>query len=1165
MINSLDDITPGSQIAGIIPDSTVTVIAVERHGSTSATITFRPANGKPDDTLITEADLPRLSKVSARRWTFDADAEMFRLASEARRMKHAHLSDPFAAVDTAAISPYPHQIEAVYERLLEQRPIRFLLADDPGAGKTIMSGLLIRELMLRGDLQRCLVVAPGSLVEQWQDELWEKFQLNFEIMSRRGIEESRTGNPFLEKNLLIARVHQLSRADDLIEKIKVSEWDLIIIDESHKMSAHLYGDTLRKTKLFELGEVLRERTRHFLMLTATPHNGKNEDFLAFLSLIDPEQFAGRVRNGQVPDTSNVMRRLIKEDMYKFDGTRIFPPRTSTTAEFELSPAERQLYDAVTSYVKDGMNRADELAESGDKRRGIIVGFALAGLQRRLASSPEAIYQSLRRRHDRLVDQRDELRRLAATGATINVIDLPKGINYRDLEDFDFDEYDDEELENLELTIDSATAALTADELDLEIGELAQLVTLASNVRASRTDTKWLRLRDLLRSPELNDPATSRKLIVFTEHKDTLTYVADRIRDELGKDEAVVVIHGGIKRHDRRDIQDRFRVHPDVRVLVATDAAGEGVNLQTANLMVNYDLPWNPNRIEQRFGRIHRIGQNLPCHLWNMLAVDTREGDVFDKLFKKIEEQRTHFKDQVYDVLGDRLINTSLQDLLIRAIREDEDAVRDRIMDEVINHTIGDHLTELLEERALVTELGQRTSNESIRDKMEQAQARRLHPWFVDTFFKAALNHYGGRITKREPDRYEITRIPATIRSHADPSAGPVQDRYHRVTFDKRAIQPEGLDRAELVTPGTPLLTAVIDTVLDDYGDTLNHGATLIDPNPDNTTPRLLLYINHSITDGRTTNGRRNVISQRFEYVEIDPDGNITNPGPEPYLGYAAATPEQHAHIIQHLNLDWADSTAETTARSWAIDKLAAGHHTTIADITHERVERTRQLVKERLESEIRYWDQRTEELKAQELAGKKPKISSGRARARADEFEARLARRRAELDLEATVQNNPPTVIGAALIVPQTLLDTLGTGTTPVSTTGDTKETDRRAVAAVMAAERALGRHPTEMDHNNPGFDIDSVDPVTGIHYFIEVKGHLPQTSEIHVSAQQVQKAKSNPERWRLAIASVPLDPNQQPVVRYVTEPFKDTELNFAQPYVPLSISKILATAGDPQ
>ena len=1160
-----DDLTAGRRLAGVVADSEVVVVAAEIHGASSATLTYRTGGGQLGERVVTTDDLNTISEVAQRRWTFDGDGAAFRLASEARRMKWAHLSDPFAAIDTSNIEPYPHQIEAVYNRFLTQKPLRFLLADDPGAGKTIMAGLLIRELMLRGDVARCLVVAPGSLVEQWQDELWDKFSLDFELMSRGAVEASRTGNPFLEKNLLVARVDQLARAEDLTAKVQVSDWDLVIVDEAHKMSAHQYGNELKKTKRFLLGEVLRERTRHFLLLTATPHNGKNEDFLAFMTLIDPERFAGRLRDGEVPDVSDVMRRLVKENLTTFDGRRLFPQRHAHSLNFELSEPEDALYQAVTSYVREGMNRAARMQEEGDKRRGIMVGFALAGLQRRLASSPAAIYHSLRRRTERLKKQADELRHLAATGEPIPIMELPKGVRIGDLEDFDFDDYADDELENLEdFVIDAASAAATAEELDIEVAELEVLVKLADNVRNSGVDTKWIELRDLLRSDRFLGEESSGKLIVFTEHKDTLTYLTDRITAELGRPEAVVTIHGGVKRHDRRTLQDRFRVDPTVRVLVATDAAGEGINLQVANMMVNYDLPWNPNRIEQRFGRIHRIGQKRPCHLWNLVAHKTREGKVFERLFDKIEQQRKVYGDQVYDVLGDQYVNTSLQDLLIRAIREDVDPAHQAFMEEVINQEIGGQLEDVLRERALVSGLADPTANDKIRDLMERSRTRRLQPWFVEAFFTEALKESGGRITPREEGRFEITRVPASVRSHADPRLGAVHDRYDRVTFNKAHIDRDGADRADLVSPGTPLLSAVVDKVLADHGHTLQSGALLLDSDDPSTEPRLLVYLDHSVTDGRQVHGQRQLVSRRFQYVEIDRHGNTLDPGSEPYIGYGPVPDDLRERLFGHLDLDWADQAAESAARDWAIEHMAGPHFEEMNVVTGERIAKTREAVRERLEGEIRFWDQRAEELKAQELAGKKPRVNSGRARSRADELEARMARRRLELDQEADLHNNPPTIVGAALIVPQGLVDQLD-GTPPApDAVADKMETDRRAVAAVLAAERTLGRNPEAQVHNNPGFDILSIDPETGIHYFIEVKGHLPQTTEISVSAQQVQKAKANPDRWRLAVASVPTDPDEEPAVRYLLEPFRDTVMHFAQTKVPLNVANLLAIASEP-
>ena len=1181
------DITVDTRLTGVVPNAAVTVVALKVHGPDSATLTYRTAEGGLGERLISAADLVVLAPAPTSRWTFDADGELFRLASEARRMRFAHLADPFAAVDTSSIEPYPHQIDAVYNRLLPQRPVRFVLADDPGAGKTIMSGLLIRELMLRGDVERCLIIAPGSLVEQWQDELANRFALRFEVMSRATVEASYTGNPFAEKNLLIARLDQLARAEDLQGRLRAVEWDLVIVDEAHKMAAHSYGAELKRTKRFTLGELLRDRTRHFLLLTATPHNGKNEDFLAFLSLVHPDRFAGQLRGRPMPDVSDVMRRLVKENLRTFDGKRLFPKRFADSVKFELSEPETELYEAVTNYVRTGMAKAADMADSdsADRRRGIIIGFALAGLQRRLASSPAAIYHSLRRRSERLDAQAKELRRLAATGEPVPVVSLPPGVRLSDLEDFDSDEYDDAEFEELEnVFIDSATASATAEELEAEVQELRGLVALADEVRSSGTDTKWTELRELLRKGDFGRaaavnssngsgdasgptdtaavPAGSRKLIVFSEHKDTLDYVADRIRAELGRPEAVITIHGGVKRHDRRELQERFRVDPTVRVLVATDAAGEGVNLQVANMMVNYDLPWNPNRIEQRFGRIHRIGQHQPCHLWNLVAHETREGHVFTRLFEKIEQQKDAYGDQVYDVLGDSHINTSLQQLLLDAIRTDVDPAHLAYMEEVIEGEIGEQLTAVLEERALVASLADPAANEKIRDLMELSKVRKLQPWFVEAFFSEALKSYGGRIVPRERGRFEITRVPAAVRALADTAKGPVHDRYARVTFDKDHVRLDGADRAELISPGSPLLTAVVIKILADHGHTLDRGATLIDPDDRSTEPRLLVYLDHAITDGRHVGGHRQVVSRRFQYVEIDQQGTVSDPGSEPYIGYQPLTDEQRALIDANLSLDWVDHTAEATARDWGIEHLAGPHLEEIAAITKARVDKVREAVRERLESEIRHWDERTEQIKAQELSGGRPKISSGRARARADDLETRLARRRLELDMQADLHSSPPNIVAAALIIPQGLLDQL-VGTPPdPKETADKMATDRRAVAAVLAAEQKLGRTPEAQAHSNPGFDVLSIDPATGAHYFIEVKGHLPRTTEISVSAQQVQKARSNPDCWRLAIVLVPDDSHTEPTVHYLVDPFRDYTLHFAESKITLNVADLLTAAG---
>ena len=378
------------------------------HGSEVLTLTYRSADGQVAERLVYRDDEPRLSIVEeGRPWAFEGDGEAFKLASEAKRIDLAYLFDPYVAVSTSLVEPLPHQITAVYEAMLPRQPLSFLLADDPGAGKTIMTGLFIRELIVRGDLRRCLVVTPGSLVEQWQAELAEKFHLDFTLLTRDRIEGSASGNPFADADLIIARLDKLSRDEDLQLLLdNAPDWDLIVFDEAHKLSAQLFGDEVKKTKRRLLAERVRPHTRHFLLLTATPHNGKEEDFELFMSLLDPDRFAGHRRKASdaappASDPGELMRRLMKEQLVKFDGTPLFPPRYAYVVPYDLSDPEAALYEQVTTYVREEMNRAERLKAEGEGRRGTIVGFALTVLQRRLASSPAAIHQSIKRRLARL--------------------------------------------------------------------------------------------------------------------------------------------------------------------------------------------------------------------------------------------------------------------------------------------------------------------------------------------------------------------------------------------------------------------------------------------------------------------------------------------------------------------------------------------------------------------------------------------------------------------------------------------------------------------------------------------------------------------------------------------------------------------------------------------
>jgi len=760
----LEDLKEGASVKGIRPDGSVTIINVKWHGDSVVELTYKDSSGRPGNELLYRDREPTLEIIEpGRSWNFDADAAMLRLVSEAYRIRMAYLFDPLLAVHTSLIDPLPHQITAVYEQIIPRQPLRYLLADDPGAGKTIMAGLFIKELMVRGDLDRCMIVCPGNLVDQWQDELYHRLHLPFEILTNDRLEFAHTGNAFQEIPLLIARLDKLSRNEDVQIKLRQTEWDLIICDEAHKMSASFFGGEIKETKRRKLGRLLSELTRHFLLMTATPHNGKEEDFQLFMALLDGDRFEGRFRDGvHVTDVSDLMRRMVKEDLVTFDGTPLFPERLAYTVTYRLSDQEAALYEQVTNYVREEFNRADALASEG--RKG-TVGFALTILQRRLASSPEAIYQSLRRRKERLESRLRE-EELLKRGAESRSGSEKKELTITDEDIEDLEDATDAEIEETEEQIvDLSTAAQTIAELQAEIITLKTLEALALEVRRSGHDKKWEELSKLLQESRtmFDTEGARRKLIIFTEHRDTLNYLTNRIQTLLGRADAVINIHGSMGREERKKAEEAFKQDKYVQILVATDAAGEGINLQRAHLMVNYDLPWNPNRIEQRFGRIHRIGQTEVCHLWNMVAEETREGDVYLTLLKKLEAERDALGGSVFDVLGKALGSAELRRLLIEAIRYgDRPEVRARLFQQVEEALDRERLKGLIEEKALARDSMDSSRLRTIREDMERAEARRLQPHFIASFFLEAFSMLGGSIQEREPKRYEIRHVPAVI-------------------------------------------------------------------------------------------------------------------------------------------------------------------------------------------------------------------------------------------------------------------------------------------------------------------------------------------------------------------------------------------------------------------
>ena len=1119
----LEAIAAGQNLTGIEPETIVEVIATKKIGSDSVQLYYTLPDAPPKETLLDrgrEATIEVATSESP--WSFDGDGDAFKLAVEAKRMQLAFLFDPMMAVHTSNVEPLPHQITAVYESMLPRQPLRFVLADDPGAGKTIMAGLCMRELIMRADARRVLVVAPGSLVEQWRDELFEKFGLEFHIYSRELEAGSPSGNPFEDHEQVIARLDQIARNEALQEKLCSDTWDLVVFDEAHKLSAHFSGAKVKRTGRYRLAEKIGGQTRHLLLMTATPHNGKEEDFQLFLSLLDSDRFYGKFRDGvHKVDTSDLMRRMVKEELVKFDGTPLFPERRAYTINYKLSDLESELYETVTQYVTTEMGKADQL---DGKRRG-SVGFALTALQRRVASSPEAIYQSLKNRRDRLEKrlheekQRGQTRHLTAE----TLQNIPKGLSIPK-DDDELDDLNAEETENLEEElIDQATAAKTIRELKEEIRILEGLVEKAKNVVTSGKDRKWDELSKILQDDPYTRQADGklRKLIVFTEHRATLDYLRERIAGVLGNNDAIVTLHGGTHRDERRRIQALFRSDRNVRVLVATDAAGEGVNLQNANLMVNYDLPWNPNRMEQRFGRIHRIGQHEVCHLWNLVAKETREGDVYHQLLTKLETISKTFKGRVFDVLGDVFEERSLRDLLLDAIRyNDRPNVQARLQQSIDSAFDETHIRNLLDRNALVQEHMSPERLFSVKEEMEKAEARRLQPLFVRAFFMKAFETMGGSIYRREKDRWEITYVPEALRdrdkqiswrNHCD--SAPVLKAYERVCFTKEAVwqkEKPNAPMAIMLHPGHPLMQSLNAVILQDHANLLRQGAVLLDPIDEGEEPSLIFLLTHEVRSGE---GK--VLSKRLQFVRVYDHGKTEFAGWAPHLDLEPIDDKDQSLLDPLRSSDWlSNPSLDQQALKFAADKLVPDHSKEVQHRQITQVDKMLHAVNERLSKEIAYWSDRYVALSDEKETSKDVRLNLENARRTINDLNNRLETRKKLLKQMKHVTSATPAVLSGALVIPVGLLRKLKGEPKPSSTFSSDPaaraKIEKLAMEAVIKSQESSGYRCVDVSAKKCGWDLTSYPKDTTNCEFGMENGEVKRNCEFGIVNEEKEGSLGN-------------------------------------------------------
>ncbi|MCZ7603142.1 MAG: helicase-related protein [Melioribacteraceae bacterium] len=799
---------------------------IEESGDYYHIIGATTKSSKHIDDLIPKSDIENY-KILEEEKLFSEEPWKIFLGLESIRYRFASLYDPLLAMNTSKVDPLPHQIEAVYGYVLKLPRIRFLIADDPGAGKTIMAGLIIKELKLRNTINRILIVSPGHLKDQWRRELSERFEEKFIVVDRSTIDALYAENVWKRERQVITSI-DFAKRDEILPSIAAAQFDLIIVDEAHKMSAYRYGDKTEKTGRYRLGETLSKVTDHLLFLTATPHKGDPENFRLFLDLLVPGFFSSNemlqesIKNQDNP----LFIRRIKEDLKDFEGKPLFLPRNVDTVPFDLgshSPNEKDLYNELSKYVETQYNKA----LTRDKKRN--VAFALVILQRRFASSTYALQRSLERRVKRLQDLLSGAEQFSKN----NQIDIDE-----------YDEMSEEDRWEAEEIWETLSVAENREELEKEIEILKGLIEKAKNIVKNEEEIKLKEFRGTLDNLYSKyQKSDDKKILVFTESRDTLEYLQSKIIDWGYK---VNTIHGGMKLEERVKAEKVFK--NETNIMVATEAAGEGINLQFCNMMINYDIPWNPNRLEQRMGRIHRYGQRREVFIYNLVASDTREGRVLGRLFAKLEEIKdTLGSDKVFDVLGEVLLQSNLSQLLsdaaanARSIDEILASIDIKVDDDYINK-VKTNLGESLATRFI--------DYTRIKELNAKAREHRLIPEYTENFFKKAFVKAGGKFNQLNDGFISIPSIPFELRKIAElddikQSYGALLKKYPKVTFDKQKAfeNPE----TEFITFGHPLFESVMMWIEQNYIDLLSNGTVFIDP--DGLLKGEILFYEGEIKDG----------------------------------------------------------------------------------------------------------------------------------------------------------------------------------------------------------------------------------------------------------------------------------------------------------------------------
>jgi len=1060
-VSSLAKISPGQVLTGSLFNEPMRVETVQANGPASWMVGLVGTQSERFRKVTLTADeLKHLTVLDAGH-SFDGDGRLLRLGLQAYALGIAYEFDPYFGLSISRVDPLPHQLEAVYDYLLKLARVRFLLADDAGAGKTVMSGLLIRELELRGLAERILIVCPSNLAFQWQRELKEKFDAKFLVLKGQDIRDQFGVNQWLERSRVITSL-DLAKREEILPGLRQVHWDLVIVDEAHRMSA---ADESHNSMRYRLGELLRDISDHLLLLTATPHKGDPENFSLFLQLLDADVYADvrSIQEAMARRRAPFYLRRTKEAMVYFperrlDGTwaaePIFTKRIPHTVDFQIDGAEFDLYREVTRFVKRESARA---AAEGEDPRARAIGFLMSLYQRRLASSTYAMRRSLENRARRLeegVKRAQELARLAPP-------DLP--------DPEELEEMEENERERLEALLEAVTLAGSAEQVRAEVQELQRLAAQAQMVETAGVEAKLSQFKRLLQEQGFFDRADQR-LLLFTEFKDTLDYLVDRLKSWGFR---VGFIHGGMKPGSRDEpgsrlfAEQQFR-EGEIQILVATEAAGEGINLQVCNILFNYDIPWNPNRLEQRMGRIHRYGQRKDCLIFNFVATNTIEGRVLQRLLEKLQEIRDALDDDaVFNVVGEVLPAAHVERVL-----RDYYAGRlgDTDLEERLLRDVDEKQFRAICQNALEGLASKKLNLEMLIERRARAQERRVVPETIARFLRDAAEFVPLTLKTIPslPHAFEPARTPPVLRRYerdADWKLPALVDRYPRCSTDRDTAETNNL---EWVTPGHPLFEAIRRHTHAQALEVLAKGAAFHSLQHEGPA-RVDFY------RARVVDGLGQVIHERLFAVEIAGDGapRLREPGllgdfaptvPPDELPAVAAVPEATAWLHEQALAPFLEE-----ARG---DRLAE------AERVAAHVELSLTELLQRADEEI---GRAAAEVERQ-VAGSEGRLAQ--AESRHAELLTRRERRRADLERQRSLTLQAVERLASVLVLPHPEREA-----PEVRRLQPNFETEATAMRVVIEHERNQGRQVYDVSEKNLGYDITSLDLASGDLRLIEVKG----------------------------------------------------------------------------